>query len=97
VRRQLSIPRPLLVGAGIGVPGRVLFERAGEAVVMRGAAGGEAGGQMLSKVGQVVTPTWVMQTLRVGVGGAIYARAGTEGFVELVAGSGVRVEGEVAA
>lgn len=97
MRRQLSIPRPLLVDADIGVPSRVLFEREGKAVVLRGASDGDVGAQMLSRVGQVVTPTWVMQTLGVGIGGAIYARAGIDGAVELVAGSGVRVEREVAA
>lgn len=86
-RRQLSIPRPVLVSVGIDVPGRVRFELTDGVVCVRRAEEGEDGAQMVSKVGQLVTPPWVMQTLGVGVGGAIYARTRTDAVVEVLAGT----------
>jgi hypothetical protein len=91
-RRLLSLPRPLLLAASIAVPGRVVFEKVGISVFLRNAGSAEIGAQMLSKVGQLVTPSWVMQTLGVRVGGVIYARASIDGSVELIPSSGVRVE-----
>lgn len=96
VRRQLSVPRSLLYAASISVPGRIIFEEVGGAVVLRSADSRTGTGQMMSKVGQVVTPDWVMQTLGVRVGEVVYARAGDAGSVELLPGSGVHVEREVA-
>lgn len=90
------MPRPLLSAASISVPGRIVFEQVGSAVVLRSADSQTEKGQMMSKVGQVVTPDWVMQTLGVRVGEVVYARAGVAGSVELLPGSGVRVEREVA-
>ena len=73
------------------MPGRVRFEFVNGVVRVRSAEEGEAGAQMVSKVGQVVTPPWVMQTLGVDVGGAVYARFGPDDVVELVAWSRVRI------
>lgn len=95
-RRQLSIPRRVLVSAGIDVPGRVRFEISEGVVCVRRAEEGEEGAQMVSKVGQLVTPTWVMQTLGVSVGGAIYARSRNDAVVEVLAGSRLQVELESA-
>ena len=96
-RRQLSIPRRVLVSAGIEVPGRVRFEVAEGVVCVRRAEEGEEGAQMVSKVGQLVTPPWVMQTLGVGVGGAIYARPRADAVVEVLAGSRLQFDLEGAA
>lgn len=95
-RRQLSVPRQLLAAASIEVPSRVVFEKVGDTVILRRAASTGAGGQALSKVGQLVAPSWVMQTLGVRVGEVIYARAGVSGSVELLPGSDVRVGREEA-
>jgi hypothetical protein len=96
-RRQLSIPRRALVSAGIDVPGRVRFVVTEGVVCVRRAEEGEEGAQMVSKVGQLVTPPWVMQTLGVGVGGAIYALARNDSVVEVLAGSRLQFELEGAA
>ena len=47
---------------------------------------------MVSKVGQSVTPPWVMQTLGVVLGGAIYARPRKDAVVEVLAGSRLQFE-----
>lgn len=91
-RRQLSIPRRVLEFAGIDVPGRVRFEELEGVVCVRRAEEGEKGAQMVSKVGQLVTPPWVMQTLGVGVGGAIYARPRADAVVEVLAGTRLQFE-----
>lgn len=83
----------MLTGAGIDVPGRVRFESVNGVVRVRRAEEGEEGAQMVSKVGQVVTPSWVMQTLGVSVGGAVYARSGSDAVIELVASTRVRISG----